>query len=299
MDHPELPLAKTSFRFQRVHTRGLRGTFLRYLPRPVKSSLKSLLQLPLDGVDALLRRRPDLVPPRYLNFTGDGDFEKTGNEFFRYFVELANLRPQDRVLEVGCGIGRMAGPLTRYLTKGSYDGIDIVPRGIKWCQRNITSRYPRFRFHLADLRNLQYNPKGKLKATEYHFPFADQQFDFVFLTSVFTHMLRPDMEHYFGEIARVTRPGGVCFVTLFLLTDESLTLIDKGLSSLEFRTIEDGCWIIDPRIPEYAVGYEYEPLQGLWRRLGFEQKVVRYGAWSGRSDYLSFQDVVVLTKAVA
>ena len=47
------------------------------------------------------------------------------------------------VLDVGCGIGRMAIPLARYLnTDGKYEGFDIIPENIAWCQRAITPRYP-------------------------------------------------------------------------------------------------------------------------------------------------------------
>lgn len=64
------------------------------------------------------------------------------------------------MLDVGSGIGRMARPLTKFLTSGSYVGIDIVPRGIEWCQRHITSRYPNFTFQHADVYNKEYNPTG-------------------------------------------------------------------------------------------------------------------------------------------
>jgi ubiquinone/menaquinone biosynthesis C-methylase UbiE len=36
------------------------------------------------------------------------------------------LRPDEKILDVGCGIGRKTLPLTQYLTKGrEYEGIDI------------------------------------------------------------------------------------------------------------------------------------------------------------------------------
>jgi len=51
-------------------------------------------------------------------FVGDGDYEKAGNEFFVYFREFGKLKPSDKVLDVGCGIGRMSLPLTTYLAGG-------------------------------------------------------------------------------------------------------------------------------------------------------------------------------------
>ena len=49
---------------------------------------------------------------------------------------FADPRPGERVLDVGCGIGRMARPLAGYLTgDGSYDGFDVNREGIRWCTR--------------------------------------------------------------------------------------------------------------------------------------------------------------------
>ncbi len=56
------------------------------------------------------------MPPAEKHFIGDGDFRAIGAEFLRHFVKLGELKPTDKVLEIGCGIGRMALPLTHYLT---------------------------------------------------------------------------------------------------------------------------------------------------------------------------------------
>ena len=54
---------------------------------------------------------------------GGGDFEEVGEQFRVYFRDLADLRERDAVLEVGCGVGRMAIPLTKVLTPpGRYEG---------------------------------------------------------------------------------------------------------------------------------------------------------------------------------
>lgn len=81
--------------------------------------------------------------------------------------------------------------------------------------KNITPKYPNFNFQLADIYNKMYNPQGKYKASDYKFPYANETFDFVFLTSVFTHLLPQDMERYLSEIARVLKKNGRCFITFF------------------------------------------------------------------------------------
>jgi ubiquinone/menaquinone biosynthesis C-methylase UbiE len=266
----------------------------RRIPLRLRVELKRLLLLPWDGVDLLFGRRKDLVPSRYYNrFVGDGDFVAVGDEFLKYFVDLGGLRPTHRVLDVGSGIGRMARGLTKYLASGSYEGIDIVPQGIDWCRRNVSQRYPHFRFHLADVRNLMYNPRGRFEAAEYRFPFGDADFDFTYLTSVFTHMRKREMEHYLLEITRTLRPDGRCLVTYFLLNKESRALIEDGRSSLEFKYALDGCWTKDEDVPETAIAFDEEYIRKLYYDLGFTVETVRYGSWCGRPEYLSYQDIAV------
>lgn len=152
------------------------------------------------------------------------------------FKKIGKYRSVRVGLHAGCGIGRMAVPLTGYLSaEGSYEGFDIVPEGVRWCQENITPKYPNFRFQIADVHNDRYHPEGSQKASEYRFPYADGSFDFVFLTSVFTHMLPQDMENYLSEISRILRSGGRCLITFFLLNAESLKLIEMGASDLDFQ----------------------------------------------------------------
>jgi SAM-dependent methyltransferase len=291
-------LARESYAHQRARTGGIKSVLMRYFPRPLLRRVKYLSLMALDGVDLVLGRRRELVPPRSLNFTGDGDFERTGDEFLAYFIDLAGLQPSYRVLEIGSGVGRMARPLTKYLNLGSYDGLDIVPAGVRWCHRNISSRYPNFRFHVADIQNRQYNPKGHFCSQEYKFPFGDREYDFVFLTSVFTHMLKPDMTHYLREISRMLKPKGVCLITFFLLNAESLDLIKAGASSINFRFSLDGCLTDDERVPENAVAYDEQFVHSSLAEAGLAVVAVKYGAWCGRRNYLSYQDVVVAQSSI-
>ena len=235
------------------------------------------------------------TPPPHLHFVGDGDFHAIGQEFLRYFVEWGGLEPQADVLDVGCGIGRMAVPLTRYLSpQATYEGFDIVPEGIEWCRREISSRFPSFRFQVADLRNASYHPRGRGRASHYVFPYADRSFDFVFLTSVFTHMMPADLERYVAETARVLRDGGRMFMTFFLLTPDSLDDLAAGRSSLDMRHAIGECRAVDRDVPERAVAHPEARVREVLAAHGLSiVEPVRYGGWCGRSGKASYQDVVV------
>ncbi len=290
-------------KFHRLTLAGnVRAALASALPRSFRQRLRLrrrlelVRELVLDGVDLALGKRNDLVPPRHLNFVGHGDFEAIGEEFLGYFVDYGGVSPDSKVLEIGCGIGRMARPLTKYLTTGTYDGVDIVPKGIRWCERNISTRFANFKFHLADIYNLAYNPTGKLQPQQYRFPFCDCQFDFVALTSVFSHMLKSDMEHYFRETARTLRPNGKALITFFLLNEESRNLIGKGMSPLKFHFPLGGCYVNDNVVPEYAVAYDQRAIRNLCHDVGVSIDALHYGAWCGRADYVSYQDLVIVRK---
>ena len=154
-------------------------------------------------------------PPPDRIFVGDGAFLPIGAEFLKWFVRLGGLAPYERVLDLGCGIGRMAVPLTQYLEAGSYDGVDIVSEGISWCTQNITSRYENFRFHRLDLAHAIYNPSGKQATKDLRLPFKDAAFDFVFMTSVVPH-LHADERHlrqclYGGQAQRLGQHCRSCY----------------------------------------------------------------------------------------
>lgn len=221
-----------------------------------------------------------------------------GKLFLGYFVELCSLARDAKVLDVGCGMGRMALPLTQYLSpKGQYTGFDIVPEGIAWCRRKISPRFPNFRFELVDIRNPMYNPAGTYAPTEFRFPYEDNAFDFVVLTSVFTHMVPQDLEHYVSEIVRVLKPHGQCLITFFLLNEESTALIAAGASSLPFCHAMQGCLTVKPECPEYAIAYDEPWIRSQYRKYRLTiQEPIYYGAWPGRGQHYSYQDIIVATK---
>lgn len=238
--------------------------------------------------------RNQTMPFRSAVFVGEGDFAEVGQRFVKHFQTLGSLCPTDRVLDIGCGIGRMAVPLTTYLDQGSYEGFDVVKHGIAWCQKRIGMRHRNFHFTFVDIYNKKYNPRGKLSPAMFRFPYPAESFDFVFATSVFTHMTPRDVAHYLAEIVRVLRPGGTAFVTYFLLNERSLSLLSTGHAGLDFKHVEGGFLTIDPKEPEAAIALHEADVRGMYEQLGLEvREPVHYGSWSGRADSLDYQDIIV------
>jgi SAM-dependent methyltransferase len=259
--------------------------------QPLGERVRDSLRLrALDLKDRVSGRADRLVPPRRLDFAGHSDFVETGDEFLSYFVDLGGLRPGHAVLDVGCGMGRMARPLAGYLdAEGSYEGFDVNRDGIGWCRRRY-ARNRNFHFQVADLYNRRYNPHGAHAATDYRFPYDNDRFDLVVATSVLTHLLESEADHYLAEIMRVLKPDGRALVTFFLLNDESRSLIREGKSALAFLDPDDHVSVLDADLPEEAVAYD----EG-WVRGRLVVDTVKWGSWCGRDEFTSFQDLVVAT----
>lgn len=246
----------------------------------------------------VLGTRDGLTPPRGLSDVGAGDFRAVGRAFLDSFCEIGGLQPSDRVLDLGCGIGRMAVPLAEYLdASGSYDGFDVVRADIRWCRRAISSRYPRFRFVHADCANAEYNPRGRIDARDFRFPWPEATFDFAFATSVFTHLMPDAAANYFSEVARTLAPGGRFFFTAFVLDDRSRAEMEAGRTSYAFRHPVGEARTQDPGNPESAIAWDEEALMALLRRAGLRTVAPLYaGLWAGGPGP-SYQDVLVAARA--
>jgi ubiquinone/menaquinone biosynthesis C-methylase UbiE len=259
--------------------------------------VRRVVNFPRDVFESVTGRRDPLIPPHGLWFVGgEEDYQAVNEEYMGYFVNFAGLQPFYRVLDVGCGIGVMAARLTKFLdSDGSYSGFDIVQLGVNWAQKHIGSRFPNFSFVHADIYNKHYNPKGKLSPGSFRFPYEDASFDFVFLKSVFTHLLPDSVPHYLREARRVLKPTGCCLATVFLLNDESTKLMREGRSSISLVHELDGCRVVDPKFPESTVGIPDSLFQKWCKEAAMTiRSPIRYGSWCGRKEHVSYQDILIL-----
>lgn len=259
---------------------------------PVEQPAPSIAWL----AEAVRRNRFLPAPPHEQVFVGDGDFRAVGAEFLRYCVELGGLQPGDRVVDIGCGIGRLAVPLTQYLDPdtGSYDGLDPVVAGIAWCSAHITPAYPRFRFHHHDVRHPLYHPTGAIDSETMTLPFGDGAFDFATMISLITHLSASEVRRLMAETARVLAPGGTLLVTAFVIPGAGAPKsVDPRLAFA--RAGEGPEWHADPDAPMSAVAFDEGFIEAVAADSGLSLRAKHPGSWSGRPSG-NFQDLFIVEK---
>jgi len=265
------------------------------------TSLRSLAHHGLTVLDRVAPWRHDpLLPPAHLRIyyyrTWKPEAFARACVNARTELEIAGLRREHRVLDIGSGIGNLAVGLIDDF-QGRYDGIDVNREAVDWCGATITPRHPRFRFHHADVANSAYNPGERPAAAAYRFPFPDRSFDVIFLSSVYTHLLPDDTAHYVREVARLLAPGGFCVASYFLLDDERRASIDAGHSFMPFPVHHPSglCRLHRADAPESAVAFEETFIRRLHDAAGLRIRDLRTGQWwRGLSHD---QDVVVAVHA--
>ena len=83
----------------------------------------------------------------------DSALEKTLAPVTAALLSKVTVHQDIQVLDIGCGLGRMAIPLTQYLQapQGSYHGVDLVASALAWNTDAITSVYKNFTLSLIHI----------------------------------------------------------------------------------------------------------------------------------------------------
>jgi SAM-dependent methyltransferase len=205
------------------------------------------------------------------------------------------LSPGQRLLDVGCGYGRLDIGLRTSGFDGTYVGFDILPRHIAWCRKHLADEHHRFR-HL-DVRNGRYNPTGAIDPVEATFPAATGRFDACALFSVFTHMYRDNIEHYLAEIHRVLKPGGWAATSWLLFDDDRVAAVTSPTAAYPLvHELDPTCRYEDTADPLKAIGYHESAVREMAAAAGFEVRSIERGSWAGDGAGPKFQDLVVIGK---
>lgn len=157
---------------------------------------------------------------------------QTFGEFYEAIRRRRDPATVGRLLDWGCGCGRVTSFFLKYLPAADLHACDIDPEAIAWCRENLSSG----RFSVID----------SLPPT----PYPDSHFEVVISYSVLTHLTQEHQRRWLGEIERVLAPGGLFLATVHGDFAASFTPDSRIGQDLASRGISDGT--LDPALDGIA-----------------------------------------------
>lgn len=119
----------------------------------------------------------------------------------RDFLIGQGLRPHHRLLDFGCGTGRLARAIVRGLEPGNYCGVDISTEALAYAQR------------LAELEG------WADKSPHFSCWVGPERFDYAWAFSVFIHLPSDEARYLIAEVTKTLEPGGK-FLFSYVPTDQ-------------------------------------------------------------------------------
>jgi ubiquinone/menaquinone biosynthesis C-methylase UbiE len=229
-----------------------------------KSSLRQALgreapraagQPPAGSVHALSRAQYKEVWNTYaqtergamLNIAGHTDpdlFQRTAEATRDLLVECVEVRPEDIILDIGAGIGRVGQVLAPMCKE--WIGADVSENMLAMLRQRL-SPFPNVRTVALSGYDLQ--------------PILSNSVDMVYCTVVFMHLDEWDRYSYVREGLRVLKPGGRMLVdNVNLLSDAGWAFFMKHLELFEPRA----------RPPSISKTSTPQELEAYFSRAGFE-----------------------------
>ncbi len=199
----------------------------------------------------------------------------------RAVLEHWGLRPDSDLLEIGCGMGRLAYALNGFFDTGTYTGFDVSAAAIAWLDEHYAPLLPNFRFDLIDVRNTRYNTEGSTDAEAVRFPYPDDAFDMVCSYAVLIHMPLPEVRHYMGEARRVVRPGGTAIMSVFAVTDPARLPHTDGEP---FTPVGPGTYARKPEAPTHGLAFDHDVLVEVFADAGWGVVDFARGDWRDPDD---------------
>ena len=218
--------------------------------------------------------------------TPETSMQDAQNAKVRRALNMARVKPGDRVLEIGCGWGALAEMATTEF-HASLVGVTLSTEQLAWANARMAKVDASAK---ADLRLQDYRDIGKTS--------ADEPFDAICSIEMVEAVGREYWPEYFQTVARLLKPGGHACIQSIVIADE---LFDRYVSSTDFiqQYIFPGGCLPCPRefraqaaaagfdvVDEFSFGQDYARTLKLWRddfmaqearvlQLGFDKRFIR------------------------
>ena len=204
----------------------------------------------------------------------------------RRALTQAQVKPGDRVLEIGCGWGALAEMAATQFS-ASVVGVTLSTEQLEWARQRMARLSVSDK---ADLRLQDYRDIGKTT--------PDAPFDAICSIEMVEAVGREYWPEYFQTVARLLKPGGHACIQSIVIADE---LFERYIGSTDFiqQYVFPGGCLPCPRefraqaeaagfevVDEFSFGLDYARTLRLWRdaflaqearvlELGFDRRFIR------------------------
>lgn len=134
----------------------------------------------------------------------DGDYLAGAMRTAQVIRRRAGLGPRTRLLDWGCGPGRLAIGIRHLMGSiADYHGVDHRPDHVAWAEENLGDQHHRFTL---------FEPG----AVAYQLPTEPESVDLLYTGAAFTHYVTADVTGYARAIASVLAPRGRAVMTAWV-----------------------------------------------------------------------------------
>ena len=145
----------------------------------------------------------------------------------RIILPLLNLKPDARVLDVGCGTGSLTFVLARLVPNIHIIGVDITPKLVDAARERATE---------FGLTNVEFHESDALQL-----PFANAEFDAVVCQTVLAFV--PDPVSVLREMTRVLADGGTFMAAEYHTLNAEWPIDDERLDVTDAEAAESAKYV--------------------------------------------------------
>ncbi len=237
------------------------------------------------------------------------DYFSLQNFVYPYIERTAHLNSSSVTLDFGCGFGTLAAAFKlRQTDNGKYYGYDTNQRAINFCQAGYKddSRFAFFGPKIDKTTNYVTNKrlttanqafKNRQKASPSRSDIGkllgDQKLTCQFSLSVFTHMWPEDAIESLKVFSDFSTDATI-FINSWLILDEfAMKAVSAGSADRKLPIEVGGVYTYSELNPLVCTAYPSDLLNKVYRDAGHVIVSINFGTWSGRSNGITYQDIVV------
>lgn len=218
-----------------------------------------------------------------------------GEALVQLLIQHAGLDSGSRILDIGCGTGRIVKALSKIIDPAMYVGIDINKRYIETAKALNNA----FNFIHYDLCHDEYNPLGVIDPAVADYPADDRSFDIVCAFGVLNHNRSKWVMQSLRSIAKKLKPKGIFIATMLLLNQTSMSFLNSGKTKRPFiltnKSVDEWSQAADRPLLNIAIPEVAVRRTCIKSRLMIKEPI-RYGHWIAHEHALTTHDVLIAQK---